>query len=349
MEIQSTYAFREMDVEEAPRMFRMVEERIAWMDREGIRSWNTSDYLELYPLTYYEDRARSRRMFALERLSDGKIVCAGVLLEEDGRWPDGLPAVYIHHLVSDAGERGTGSVFLACAEDYARARGVDRIRLDCYTHNAEINAYYEKLGYRPAGTCVDGEYQGTLREKRLRTGMEEKAVYEEFMRLAGERFSVRKFDGRAVEPEVVDQILQAGRLAPTACNRQPQRIAVVSSPEGLEKLRRCTECHFGAPAALLVCHDREACWKRSYDGASSGGIDAAIVTTHMMLAAAALGVGTTWVMHFDPEAVRREFAVPENLEPTALLVMGYPAPDAAPYPGHLERKPMEAVISYNGF
>lgn len=174
-------------------------------------------------------------------------------------------------------------------------------------------------------------------------------MYEEFMRLASQRYSVRKFDGRPVEPEVIEKILRAGQAAPTACNRQPQRIAVVISPEGLEKLRRCTGSHFNAPAALLVCHDKNECWKREYDGASSGDIDAAIVTTHMMLAAWTLGVGTTWVMHFIPEAVREEFSVPENLEPTALLVMGYPAPDAAPYPGHLERKPIEEIISYNGF
>lgn len=118
-------------------------------------------------------------------------------------------------------------------------------------------------------------------------------MYEEFMRLASERYSVRKFDGRALEPDAIEKILRAGRLSPTACNRQPQRIAVINSPEGLERLRRCTGSHFNAPAALLVCYDKEECWKREYDGASSGNIDAAIVTTHMMLAAAALGVGTT--------------------------------------------------------
>lgn len=163
-----SYIFRTMDPGEAPRMVEMIRERITWMDREGIRSWNMSDYLTIYPPAYYEDRARSRRMFALERVADGKIVCAGALLEEDGRWPDGLPGLYVHHLVSDVGERGTGSLFLARAEDYARERGVDRLRLDCYVDNAEINAYYEKLGYHPAGTCVDGEYHGILREKRIK-------------------------------------------------------------------------------------------------------------------------------------------------------------------------------------
>ena len=69
----------------------------------------------------------------------------------------------------------------------------------------------------------------------------------------------------------------------------------------------------------------------------------------MMLAAWTLGVGTTWVMHFIPEAVREEFALPDHLEPTALLAMGYPAPDAAPYPAHGQRKELDEVVSYNRF
>ncbi|WP_368293120.1 nitroreductase family protein [Dehalobacter sp. TBBPA1] len=82
---------------------------------------------------------------------------------------------------------------------------------------------------------------------------------------------------------------------------------------------------------------------------TSGVIDASIVTTHMMLEATTLGVGTTWVMYFIPEAVREEFAIPDNIEPVALLVMGYPAPAAKPFPGHSEFKPIEDVVSYNKF
>lgn len=170
-----------------------------------------------------------------------------------------------------------------------------------------------------------------------------------FMQLAAERFSVRKFDGRPVERGVMEKILEAGRLAPTACNLQPQRILVIDAPDSLANLRMCTKSHFYAPAALLVCYDKNACWKREYDGKSSGETDAAIVTTHMMLEAWSLGVGTTWVMHFIPEAVRKELAVPETFEPAALLVMGYPAADAAPFPGHLSRKALSETVSYNAF
>lgn len=159
--------FRAMDPEEAPRMIELVRERIAWMDREGLRSWNTSDYLEIYPQDHYESLAREGRLFALVRTPDGKIVCAGALLEADGRWPDGLPAVYVHHLVSGTESRGAGVLFLNRAEDWARERGLDRLRLDCYADNAGINAYYEALGFLPAGTCADGPYKGILREKKI--------------------------------------------------------------------------------------------------------------------------------------------------------------------------------------
>ncbi len=170
-----------------------------------------------------------------------------------------------------------------------------------------------------------------------------------FLELAAKRYSVRKFLDRPVRQEDIDRILAAGHLAPTACNRQPQRILVINSKEGALKLRKCTECHFGAPAALLVCYDRDDCWQRKYDGIKSGEIDASIVATHMMLQAACLGVGMTWVMYFLPEAFKEEFGIPEHIEPVALLLMGYPAEDARPAPGHSEFKPMSELVFYGGF
>lgn len=170
-----------------------------------------------------------------------------------------------------------------------------------------------------------------------------------FLKLISDRYSVRKFTNKEIEKDVLDKILQAGHLAPTACNKQPQKILVINSEDGLLKLKKCTECHFDAPAALLVCYNSDECWKRVYDGKSSGEIDASIVTTHMMLEAYALGVGTTWVMHFIPEAVRVEFDVPSNIVPVALLVMGYPAPDCSQYPGHSSFRAIEEVVSYNSF
>lgn len=172
----------------------------------------------------------------------------------------------------------------------------------------------------------------------------------ELMQLMQERYSCRKFEERPVGRDVIERILEAGRVAPTAHNEQPQRILVIDEKETLAALDRCTKCRFGAPAALLVCYDKTACWHRArYDNAPSGEVDVGIVTTHMMLMAASLGVGTTWVMHFDPAAVRTEFSLPENFVPTAILVMGYPAADAAPAPAHSEKKSMEELVFDNKF
>ena len=121
---------------------------------------------------------------------------------------------------------------------------------------------------------------------------------------------------------MLDKILAAGHLAPTGCNYQPQRILVLTEPESLEKLKKCTSCHFDAPAALLICYDKTLSWKRSFDGADSGWVDASIVTTQMMLQAHELGLGTTWVMYFDPKETIAQFALPENLLPVAILPIG---------------------------
>ena len=168
----------------------------------------------------------------------------------------------------------------------------------------------------------------------------------EFSELIKSRFSVREFADRKVEREVIEKILAAGQAAPTACNRQPQRIFVIESEKGLEKFRKCTGSHFFAPLAILICFNKEECWKREFDGKSSGDIDASIVCTHMMLAAADLGVGSTWVMHYIPEAVKEEFALPDTLESVALLVMGYPKEGTMPSPLHYKTKPLTDTVAF---
>ena len=168
----------------------------------------------------------------------------------------------------------------------------------------------------------------------------------DFLTLAAERYSVRKFKNEPVAQEAIDKILRAGHLAPTGCNFQPQRIYVIRSAEGMEKLGGCTKCHFDAPMAMLICYHKAECWTRRYDGEPCGWTDASIVTAHMMLEAHDIGVGTTWVMHFDPFAVRTAFALPEEIVPVALLPMGYPAEDADAHPMHHQKRPMNEVVSY---
>lgn len=164
----------------------------------------------------------------------------------------------------------------------------------------------------------------------------------ELERILQERYSVRKYDPRPIEAEVMNQILEAGRLAPTGKNLQPQRIFVLQSPEALAKVRSVCKCTFGAPAVLLVCWDEEAVWHNPLDGGSSiGEMDASIVTSAMMLRAWELGVGSCWVKYFNPADMIRAFELPQNLRPACLLDLGYPAADAEPRADmHFSRRPI---------
>ncbi len=172
----------------------------------------------------------------------------------------------------------------------------------------------------------------------------------DFLQLATEqRYSVRKFKTDRIDKEKLDLILEAGRVAPTAANFQPQRILVIDSEEGLTKLKTCTPYHFNAPLVLLVCYDYETCWKHQHSGKASGDVDASIVTTHMMLEAASLGIGNTWVAAFDHDKIRELFNIPDYLMPVALLPLGYPASDAAPHPVHYKRFDINHTVFHNSF
>lgn len=171
----------------------------------------------------------------------------------------------------------------------------------------------------------------------------------EFDKIIEERYSVRSFKQEHLPQDIIEKILKAGHLAPTGCNYQPQRILVLNTDESINRLRKCTKCHFEAPTAMLICHNKEESWKRVYDGALSAPVDAAIVTTYMLLEAQNLKVGACWVMYFDPDAMRSNFNIPNNFEPTALLVMGYPSERAKPLDMHYKSKPIEDVVFYDSF
>lgn len=171
----------------------------------------------------------------------------------------------------------------------------------------------------------------------------------DFEQLITERYSVRNFKPEHLPQAVIDRILEAGHKAPTGCNYQPQRILVLNTDGAIQKLQKCTKCHFSAPTAMLVCHNKAESWQRPYDGALSSPVDAAIVATHMMLAAHNIGIGSCWVMHFDPAAMAETFHIPETVEPVALLVMGYPAEEAKPVKLHYQSRPLEEVVFYDTF
>lgn len=154
----------------------------------------------------------------------------------------------------------------------------------------------------------------------------------DFLEFSRKRYSVRSYSQQPVEDEKINKILQAAMIAPTAVNYQPQKIYVLKSPEALQKVRSITRSTYEAPLVFLVCSDTDRSWHSPFvSGYDSGEMDASIVCTHMMLEAEDLGLGSVWVLLFDPEKVRKAFHLPEHIVPHCLLPVGYPSQNATPY------------------
>lgn len=168
----------------------------------------------------------------------------------------------------------------------------------------------------------------------------------EFREVIKNRYSCKRFDGRRVEEAQLEAILEAGRLAPTAKNLQEQRIYVVQSPEGLEKMDKVTPCRYGAATCLVVAFDRENVFTYPGDKRDSGVEDATIVATHMLLAAADQGVDSCWINFFDPENLARELGLPKNEEVLMILDLGYALEGTKPLATHSQRKALKETVTY---
>lgn len=170
----------------------------------------------------------------------------------------------------------------------------------------------------------------------------------DFLKLANERYSCRSFSTKEIEKEKIEKILEVAKLAPTARNLQPQRILVLTQKEQLEKLNGCTPYGWNAPVIMILFYDKLISYKRDkYDNKEFGDIDISIVTTHMMLEAQDLGLGTTWIGSFDAEKLVEIYEVPENLIPVAILPIGYPSEEAKPSNLHLKRNEISDFVYWN--
>ena len=158
------------------------------------------------------------------------------------------------------------------------------------------------------------------------------------------RTAVRKFSDKKLEQEKLDQILEAGRLAPTAKNNQPFKIYVVTSEEGLMKIDKASRGRYGANTVLLVCGNVEEAYHK--DNYSTYEMDCSIVTTHMMLAATNIDVDNIWVESFDENILREEFNISNEYKPVCLLPLGYKADDCPINPMHEKRKNIEEIVEY---
>jgi len=167
----------------------------------------------------------------------------------------------------------------------------------------------------------------------------------EFTEVVNQRYSCKKYDSRQISDVQLEAILEAGRMAPTAKNLQEQHIYVVQSPENLAKIDQGTPCRYGAPTVLVVAWDKNNVYTYP-DGKRQSGIeDAAIVATHMMLAAKNAGVESCWLNCIHADVLHELLGLPDNEEILMLLDLGYAAPEGLPLANHFSRKPLGETVT----
>ncbi len=166
----------------------------------------------------------------------------------------------------------------------------------------------------------------------------------DFQKLIEARYSTRTYKPDPVPDELLRQVLEAARLAPTAANRQPFQIIVIHTEGRWEELRRIYDRAWfvQAPLVIGICTQPAGAWTRSSDKKCYADVDAAIVFDHLVLAAADLGLGTCWVAAFDPPAARAVLSLPDDVDPIAFTPLGFPADQ----PAAKQRKPIEELVRY---
>lgn len=172
-----------------------------------------------------------------------------------------------------------------------------------------------------------------------------------FLELAGLRHSCRSYNPKAVEPELLDKVLEAARLAPSAVNYQPVLILVVRDGELRDGINATYEKEWlgTAPVVLVVCGDHSSAWRRA-DGKDYCDMDVALAAGYMSLAAAELGLGCSWVCDFDAMQLSRLLGTPSHIEPAVMLTLGYPeSKEPAVAPARERRKSLAEIVRFGGY
>ena len=165
--------------------------------------------------------------------------------------------------------------------------------------------------------------------------------------LITKRFSVRSYTNQKVEREIILEILEAARMAPSAVNFQPWHFIVITEPGKLSELQKTypREWFREAPVCILVCADHSKSWKRKSDGKDFADVDVAIALDHLILKATELGLGTCWVCNFNAEMTRKLFQLPDHIEPMAIIPMGYTTAKAP----EKSRKSLSETVHWDQF
>lgn len=169
-----------------------------------------------------------------------------------------------------------------------------------------------------------------------------------FDNIIHQRHSVRKYADKPVSNEMIQALLESARLAPSAVNFQPWKFLVCTSEEAKQIVRDSYSREWirQAPVYIVACGDHSTSWKRAHDGKDHCDIDVAIAVEHIVLKATELGLGTCWVCNFDTEKIKSGLALSENMEPIAVLPIGYPHNENVADARNKKRKATDEIVEW---
>jgi nitroreductase len=172
----------------------------------------------------------------------------------------------------------------------------------------------------------------------------------DFLTLAKNRFSSRKYRDQKVDLETLTQLIEAAQVAPSAVNYQPWHFVLFANNQGVTRLSEAypREWFKAAPAAIVVCGNHQQSWKRE-DGKDHCDIDIAIAVDHISLKATEMGLGTCWVCNFNAQTCKQILNLPDYMEPIVILPVGYPAENSDPNRHSEKRKKIEELFSVEIF
>jgi nitroreductase len=170
-----------------------------------------------------------------------------------------------------------------------------------------------------------------------------------FINIAKKRFSCRSYTDKSVEKEKVKRIIEAARIAPSANNFQPWFFYIIQdNKQTLEQIHQSYHRQWfkQAPVVIVCCANYSQAWLRPEDKKNYAEIDTAIAIEHITLQAADEDLGTCWICHFNVDAVRKILNLPPNIEPLALISLGYCQTQADTNRFDKKRKPIEQISKF---
>lgn len=165
----------------------------------------------------------------------------------------------------------------------------------------------------------------------------------DFFEVIKRRRSVRKYLSTPVPDVIIEKILDVGRIAPSAANKQPWHFILIREESQRVKLKTAYDRSWllEAPVILIVCVDTQAGWIRE-DEKEYATVDAAIAMQAMILAATNEGLGTCWIANFKEEDLKNALAIPKHITPIVMTPIGYPDPEEKMRP--FTRKNLDEIL-----